>query len=73
MISAIHKTGMTSLFNLLFLSALVLSVPAHAQTAIFDKPQGDSASDLQPTAAQSSEIAQRSDADANDAKPDRIN
>lgn len=69
MISAIQKIGMTSLFNLLFLSALILHLPAQAQAEISDKPQTESASDLQPTVAQSSEIAQQS----NQEKPDRIN
>ena len=61
MISAIRKIGMTSLFNLLFLSALVLHLSAQARA---DELQTDSASDLQPT-----EIAQRSDEE----KSDRIN
>lgn len=69
MIPAIQKIGMTSLFNLLFLSALVLHLPAQAQTEIFDESQSDAASELQPTVAQSSEMAQRSDEE----KPDRIN
>ncbi|MEO0985116.1 MAG: hypothetical protein AAFY20_06155 [Cyanobacteria bacterium J06639_14] len=60
---------MTSLCNLLFLSVLVLHLSAQAQAQIDDEPQADSALDLEPTVAQSSEIAQRSDEE----KPDRIN
>ncbi|MGJ3253195.1 MAG: hypothetical protein ACFE0J_19000 [Elainellaceae cyanobacterium] len=69
MISAIQNIGMTSLFSLLFLSALVLHLPAQAQAEILDEPQTNSALDLQPSVAQSSETAQQSDEE----KPDRIN
>lgn len=64
MISVIQKIGMTRLFSLMFISALVLHLPGQAQAEILDEPQADSASDLQPT-----EIAQRSDEE----KSDRIN
>lgn len=64
MISVIQKIGMTRLFSLMFISALVLHLPGQAQAEILDEPQTDSASDLQPT-----EIAQRSDEE----KSDRIN
>ncbi len=69
MISVSQKIGVKSLFNLLFLSALVLYLPAQAQAEVSDEPQADSALDLQPTVAQSSEIAQQSDEE----KPERIN
>ncbi|MEL6492169.1 MAG: hypothetical protein AAFQ95_19625 [Cyanobacteria bacterium J06621_3] len=69
MISAIQKIGMTRLFSLVFISPLVLHLPGQAQTEILDEPQANSASDLQPTVAQSSEIAQRADEE----KDDRIN
>lgn len=64
MIFVIQKIGMTRLFSLMFISALVLHLPGQAQAEILDEPQADSASDLQPT-----EIAQRSDEE----KSDRIN
>ncbi|MEO0759895.1 MAG: hypothetical protein AAFY78_23830 [Cyanobacteria bacterium J06648_16] len=61
MISVIQKIGMTRLFSLMFISALVLHLPGQAQAEILDEPQADSASDLQPT-----EIAQRSDEEKSD-------
>lgn len=75
MISAIQKIGMTSQFNLLFLLALILHLPAQAQTEISDELQTGSALELQPTFAQSFEVVQSSGVAqrSNEEKADRVN